>query len=165
MIIEEIFTSPGHNYFGHHNQPPGDFPLLKVERVECIAGQGIRGDRFFAYRENYKGQITLFSREVFDLMASDLGLTNPSVGVARRNLIVSGIDLNQLIDREFSLQGVRFRGMCECKPCYWMNTAFAPGAEKFLAGRGGLRARILSDGWLSVGDGQLELLSPAETSA
>ena len=83
--------------------------------------------------------------------------------ISRRNLIVSGVDLNELIGREFSLQGVRFSGTSECKPCYWMNTAFAPGAEKFLAGRGGLRARILSDGWLSVGDGQLEI-SPRQTA-
>src|SRR5690242_4759960 len=93
-------------------------------------------------------------------MAEALGLANMSPGVSRRNLIVSGVDLNQLIGREFTLQGVRFRGTCECKPCYWMNTAFAFGAEEFLAGRGGLRARILSDGWLSVGDGQLEIVSP-----
>lgn len=163
MIIEEIFTSPGHNYVGHHNQPPGGFSLLKTERVECVAGQGIRGDRYFAYREDYKGQITFFSREVFESMAAALGLTNKSPGISRRNLIVSGVDLNELIGHEFSLQGVRFSGTSECKPCYWMNTAFAPGAERFLAGRGGLRARILSDGWLSVGDGQLEI-SPGQTA-
>jgi hypothetical protein len=29
-----------------------------------------------------------------------------------------------------------------------MNRAFAPGAEDFLKGRGGLRAKILSDGKL-----------------
>jgi MOSC domain-containing protein YiiM len=160
VIIEEIFTSPGHNYFGHHNQPPGVSPLLEADRIECVAGHGIRGDRYFDYRKDYKGQITFFSREVFELMATALRLTNKSPGVSRRNLIVSGVDLNQLIGREFTLQGVRFCGTCECKPCYWMNTAFAPGAEKFLAGRGGLRARILSDGWLSVGDGQLEIVSP-----
>ena len=46
------------------------------------------------------------------------------------------------------MQGVRFHGTQECKPCYWMDRAIAPGAEKFLKGRGGLRARILSDGTL-----------------
>ena len=158
MIIEEIFTSPGHNYFGHHNLPQGTHPLLKKERIECVAGHGIRGDRFFDYREEYKGQITLFSREVFELRAAAFGLTNKSAGVARRNLIVSGVNLNELVGRDFILQGVHFHGTCECKPCYWMNTAIAPGAEKFLAGRGGLRARILRDGWLSVGEGHLEIL-------
>ncbi len=45
-----------------------------------------------------------------------------------------------------------------------MNTAFAPGAEKFLAGRGGLRARILTDGRISVGDAQLKILQSAPTA-
>jgi MOSC domain-containing protein YiiM len=36
----------------------------------------------------------------------------------------------------------------ECRPCYWMNRAIAPGAEEFLKGRGGLRAKILCDGEL-----------------
>jgi MOSC domain-containing protein YiiM len=161
MHIDQIFTSPGHNYFGHHGRAPGDFSLIPAERIECVAGQGIRGDRFFAYRENYKGQITFFSREVFELMTEAFGLTNKSPGILRRNLIVSGIDLNELIGVDFTLQGVHFRGTNDCKPCYWMDTAFAPGAEKFLAGRGGLRARILSTGWVSVGDAQLEIVSRA----
>jgi len=45
---------------------------------------------------------------------------------------------------------VRFRGHSECSPCYWMDQAFAPGAEAALKGRGGLRAQILTDGFLEV---------------
>jgi MOSC domain-containing protein YiiM len=41
--------------------------------------------------------------------------------------------------------------MAECKPCYWMDEAIAPGAEALLQGRGGLRARILTSGTLRVG--------------
>jgi MOSC domain-containing protein YiiM len=46
------------------------------------------------------------------------------------------------------VQGVRFLGTQECSPCHWMNHAFAAGAERALHGRGGLRARILTDGVL-----------------
>ena len=161
MFIEQIFTSPGHNYYGHHGQPPDDFPLVEATRIECVAGHGIRGDRFFDYRDDYKGQITFFAREVFDELARAFGLTNKSPGVLRRNVIVSGVELNELIGIDFELQGVQFRGTAHCKPCYWMDTAFAPGAEKFLAGRGGLRARILTDGRISVGDAQLKVLPSA----
>jgi MOSC domain-containing protein YiiM len=161
MIIEQIFTSPGHNYYGHHGQPPDDFPLVESSNVECVAGQGIRGDRFFDYADDYKGQITFFSREVFDLMSQAFGLTTKSPGVLRRNVIVSGVNLPELIGADFELQGVQFRGTAHCAPCHWMDTAFAPGAEKFLAGRGGLRARILTDGRLGVGDAQLRVLQPA----
>jgi MOSC domain-containing protein YiiM len=158
VTIEQIFTSPGHNYFGHHGKAPDEFPFVEVREIECVAGHGIRGDRFFDYRDDYKGQITFFSREVFDELARAFGLTNKSPGMLRRNVIVCGVELNELIGAEFELQGVLFLGAAHCKPCYWMDTAVAPGAEKFLAERGGLRARILSDGRISVGDAQLKVL-------
>ena len=161
MIIEQIFTSSGHNYYGHHDQPPDDFPLVAVDSIECVAGHGIRGDRFFDYRNDYKGQITFFSREVFAELESAFGLTTKSPDVLRRNVIVSGVELKDLIGSDFELQGVQFRGTAHCAPCYWMDTAFAPGAEKFLAGRGGLRARILTDGRIGVGDAWLKILQSA----
>jgi MOSC domain-containing protein YiiM len=68
--------------------------------------------------------------------------------VFRRNVIVSDVDLNALIGKEFEVQGITFKGTEEAKPCYWMNQAFAEGAEKALMGNGGLRARILTDGVL-----------------
>jgi len=160
MIIRQIFISPGHNYFGHHGRAPDDFPLVEVEQVECVAGSGIRGDRFYDYRDEYKGQITFFSLEIFDRLAQHLGLTNKSPGALRRNVIVSGVELNDLIGEEFSIQGVRLRGTAHCKPCYWLDQAVAPGTEKFLQGNGGLRAQILSDGVIVVGDAQLVLSAP-----
>ena len=97
--------------------------------------------------------------EVFDELVRAFGLTK-SPGVLRRNVIVSGVELKKLIGVDFDLQGVQFRGTAHCAPCYWMDTAFAPGTEKFLAGRGGLRARILTDGRLGVGEAQLKVLAP-----
>jgi MOSC domain-containing protein YiiM len=157
MFIRQIFISPGHNYFGHHGRAPDNFPLIGVDRIECVAGSGIRGDRFFDYRDDYKGQISLFSSEVFERLAAHFGLTNKSAGDLRRNVVVSGVNLIELIGEEFSIQGVRFRGTAHCKPCYWMNHAIASGAEEFLQGNGGLRAQILTDGVIAVGDAQLVL--------
>ena len=62
MTIAHLYISPEHNYFGHHEQPPGEAPMLEVDSVECVAGQGLRGDRFFGFKEDYKGQATFFSR-------------------------------------------------------------------------------------------------------
>jgi MOSC domain-containing protein YiiM len=160
MIIRQIFVSPGHNYFGHHGRAPDDHPLLEVQKIECVAGHGIRGDRFYDYRDNYKGQITFFSVEVFEKLAARFGLANKSAGDLRRNVIVSDINLNDLIGEEFWIQGLRLRGTAHCRPCYWMNHALAPGAEEFLHGNGGLRAQILSDGVMAVGDAQLVLAEP-----
>lgn len=160
MIIRQIFISAGHNYFGHHGRAPDDFPLVEVQQIECVAGHGIRGDRFYDYRDDYKGQVTFFSLEVFDRLAAHFDLTDKSAGALRRNVIVSGANLNDLIGEEFFIQGVRLLGTAHCKPCYWMNDAVAPGAEEFLHGNGGLRAKILTDGIISVGDARLELAAP-----
>lgn len=148
MTIRHLYISGGHNFFGHHGQPPGDHSCVEVAEVECVAGRGLRGDRFFDYKDNYKGQITFFSRDLFQSMCDALQIHDRSPAVLRRNAIVEGVELNSLIDREFEVQGVRFLGMAECSPCYWMNSAFGSGAEKFLQGRGGLRAKILTNGIL-----------------
>ena len=160
MEIRQIFISEGHNYFGHHGRAPDNHPLIEVSRIECVAGHGIRGDRFYDYRDEYKGQITFFSLDVFERLARHFGFTNKSPGALRRNVITSGVNLNDLIGEEFSIQGVQLRGTAHCRPCYWLNHAVAPGAEEFLKGNGGLRAQILSDGVIAVGDAQLVLAAP-----
>lgn len=150
VSIEHLYVSAGHNFFGHHGADAGTWPTEARDEVMCVAGRGIAGDRFFDYKEDYKGQITFFSAEVFEEVCEALGLSEKSPAVVRRNVIVRGIDLTAWYEREFELQGVRFRGMGECKPCYWMNSALAPGAEAALRGRGGLRAKILTTGKLHV---------------
>lgn len=150
MKISRLYISPGHNFFGHHGQPPGQHSCIEVAAVECVAGRGIRGDRFFDYQADYKGQITFFSQEIFEQLCAALNLNGASPGLSRRNAVVTGANLNALIGQEFEVQGVRFRGMCECSPCYWMDSVYGPGTEAFLRGRGGLRARILTDGTLRV---------------
>ena len=146
--ICHLYTSPGHNFFGHHGRAPDDYPMIEVDEVECVARHGIRGDRFFDYEPDYKGQITFFSLEVFDELCAALELQHCSPSLVRRNVMTRNVDLAAFIGKEFEAQGVRFLGMGECRPCYWMNQAIGPGAEEFLRGRGGLRAKILTDGIL-----------------
>ena len=165
MVIRQIFISPGHNFVGHHGRAPDTHPLVEVARIECVAGRGIRGDRYFDFQENYKGQITFFSSEVFENLSRNFELFDKSAGVLRRNVIVSGIDLNELIGEEFVIQGVRFRGTMHCKPCYWLDQAFTGGTEQFLENNGGLRAQILTDGTIAVGDAELSVLQKGETTA
>jgi MOSC domain-containing protein YiiM len=150
ITVRHLFTSPGHNFFGHHGEEAGKNPLVEMDEIECVAGHGIRGDRYFDYKEDYKGQITFFASEVFEDICRTLGAGTLSPGVTRRNVITEGIDLNLLVGKRFTLQNLEFEGVCECKPCYWMDRAIAPGAEAALQGRGGLRAKILKDGKLRI---------------
>ncbi len=148
--ILHLYISPAHNYFGHHGRAADEHPTIELDSIECVAGHGIRGDRFFDYRNDYKGQITFFADEVYRALCEQFGVYDKTPSVLRRNAITRGVDLNTLIGSEFEVDGVRLRGIEECRPCYWMDQAFAPGAEKFLRGRGGLRARIVSGGELRV---------------
>lgn len=150
ISIEHLYISPGHNFFGHHGLPPGTHPLQECDVIECVAGRGVRGDRFFDYQKDYKGQVTFFSSEVFEEVCCSLNILAKKPGLTRRNVITHNADLNALIGEKFSVQGIEFEGVAECKPCYWMDLAIGPGAEKALQGRGGLRARILTSGLLRI---------------
>jgi MOSC domain-containing protein YiiM len=150
ITVCQLFISRGHNFFGHHGRPAGQNEILEVEQIECVSGRGIRGDRFFDYKEDYKGQITFFSKEVFEAMKIELECFKLHPSAMRRNVLVSGAQLNRLIGLRFEVQGIVFEGSEECRPCYWMDKAICAGAEKWLCGRGGLRARILTSGTLRV---------------
>jgi MOSC domain-containing protein YiiM len=143
-----LYVSSGHNYFGHHGKPAGENLVEEVPEIQCVAGRGIQGDRFFNHKENYRGQITFFSHEVYESVCEQFQVWDKPISVFRRNVITRGVDLNDFIGAEFEIQGVRFCGMESCKPCYWMDQAFHPGAEATLKHRGGLRAQILTNGIL-----------------
>jgi MOSC domain-containing protein YiiM len=149
--IEHISISPGHNFFYRDKNNPEYYKAASLEEVRCVAGRGLEGDRFFDFKADYNGQITFFDLDVFDEMARALGVSHRLPATVRRNVFVRGIDLNALVGRKFSLQGIVFEGTQECAPCHWMDYSFGPGAHAFLKNRGGLRAKILSTGLLRVG--------------
>jgi MOSC domain-containing protein YiiM len=150
MTLLHLYLSPEHNYFGHHGQPAGKAPMIEVPELKLVAGQGIEGDRFFGFKKDYKGQVTFFEEEIYQSLCTRFQVWDRPSSVFRRNIITEGQDLNALIGQEFAIQGVRFLGMAECSPCYWMEEAFHPGAEIALKNHGGLRAKILTDGVLRV---------------
>lgn len=155
--IVRLFISPGHNFYGRFGQGALQHPTLSVESVECVAGHGLRGDRFFDYKPDYRGQITFVALETLEELWRELEIPvgRRDMSATRRNVLTVGVDLGALIGREFEIAGVRFLGSEECKPCAWMDEAIAQGAERTLRGRGGLRARILSDGTLRVGPAEV----------
>lgn len=149
-LIRHCYISQGHNFFGRHGKAACEHPMLESDHLECLAGRGIRGDRFFDYKPDYKGQITFFSWENLQEMWDELAIPDHARDAAatRRNIITEGVVLDDWIGQEFTFQGIRFLGTEECKPCYWMNGAIHPEAEAWMKGRGGLRAKILTAGIL-----------------
>lgn len=157
ITIRHLFISHGHNYFGRYGGPPGEHAMHDVATVACRAGWGLEGDRFYGYRSGYRGQVTFFGWETFLAAKKKFGVPALSPAAFRRNIVLEGIDLNTLIGRRFTLGGVEFEGTEESRPCHWMNAAVAPGAENWMQGQGGLRAKVLSDGPLAVGAVELWL--------
>lgn len=149
----EIWISEGNDFRGRHEKGRLDHGIRGVSEVECVAGMGLRGDRYFGYKPDFKGQVTFFDADAVQAVRDRFSQPELSSSLFRRNLIVRGVDLAEWVGKRFRFQGVEFEASEECKPCYWMDEAVAPGAEEFLKAnfRGGLRARILSDGILSVG--------------
>lgn len=155
MEILAIYISPGHDFFSRYGKGRLNHGIESLESVNCVAGKGLEGDRFFGYKENYKGQVTFFQAEVADALREHLQHAWFDNSDFRRNIIVKGVDLPGLIGMRFSVGDVGFEGVEEAKPCDWMEEAVAPGARAFLEGRGGLRARILNSGTLTCGSCRL----------
>ncbi|GIV76049.1 MOSC domain-containing protein [Litorilinea aerophila] len=163
--IHLILISPGHNYFGHPAGAPGEHPTHLVSAVQVHAGRGLVGDRFYGRGEDFDGHVTFFAWEVYRLLQEELGQGPWSAATLRRNVVVEGIPLNQLIGQEFILQGIRFRGTKHCAPCRWMAEMIGPEARRLLQGRGGLRAQALSSGVLRTGAAILETTTPLDLTS
>ena len=162
VTLKHIFISPGHNYYGRHGKGSMDYPIKEVKSISCVAGRGIEEDRFFDYKPDYKGQITLFDWSVYERVRDEIVKGDLHPMAFRRNVVMQGIDLNELIDQRFTLGGLELTGSCECAPCYWMDEACAPGTHEFLKGQGGLRARIVKGGELTLGECALDVLGEVE---
>ena len=156
--LQHLFVSPGHDFKGRHGKGRLDHGMIDCEEVECVAGSGIRGDRYFDHKEDFKGQITFFAAEVFEEVKRGFDLPDLDPGAFRRNVVISGVQLNDLIGRRFRIGGVEFEGSEEAAPCYWMDEACAPGVEEFLRGKGGLRCRIRTGGTLTRGGESLAMV-------
>lgn len=148
--LEQIWISPGNDFRGRHGQERGEHGIVSVHEIACVAGMGLKGDRYFGYKPDFKGQVTFFEADVTDQVKAEFGLNDLCSSVFRRNLIVRGVRLRDWVGKRFVFQDVEFEATEECKPCYWMDKAVANGVEEFMKMdfRGGLRAKILSDGTL-----------------
>ena len=157
--ISHLFLSPGHDFFGRHGKGREENEIIDCDTFELVAGSGIRGDRFFDYKEDYKGQITFFDHAVYEDVMEKFSLSDLKPSAFRRNVVISGVNLPSLIGKRFAIGGIEFERSEESKPCYWMDQACAPGTEEFLKGQGGLRCRIRKGGTLGKGTQTVRILS------
>jgi MOSC domain-containing protein YiiM len=127
------------------NIGPSD-AIAPVDSVSALAGKGLQGDRYYFGDGAGPGRaLTLIEAEALE----DVGLTGAQ---SRRQVVVRGVRLNDLVGRRFRVGEVECLGVELCEPCLHLQEMTRPGIIKDLVHRGGLNADILNDGRISVGD-------------
>ena len=132
MVVEAIVIGPSE-------------ALAPVESARAIAGQGLVGDRKANAGVRPGGALTLIEAEVLE----DVGLTGPE---ARRQVVVRGVRLNDLVGKRFRVGEVECLGVELCEPCLHLQSLTRPGIIEELVHRAGLNADVLNDGTIAVGD-------------
>lgn len=131
-------------------RPKRDVPMQEVDEAHAIVDRGLHGDRYAS--GSGKRGVTLIQAEHLPVIAALSGHEKISPATLRRNIVVSGIPLIALIGKKFRLGEVILQGTDVCDPCERMEAALGPGAYNAMTGHGGLCARILQGGKISVGD-------------
>ncbi len=127
-------------------------PMQVVERALAIEGLGLKGDRRCEASPGSARQITLISKEHIEVIAQLLKREEIDPALLRRNLVVSGINLNALRHQRFRIGEAEFEATALCHPCVRMDHALGKGGCAAMLGHGGLCAKILVGGNIKVGD-------------
>jgi MOSC domain-containing protein YiiM len=132
--VEAIRIAP------EHEQMPE--PVDSID----VTDEGLPGDRYFG-----RGDITLVEQEALDAFREDTGI-DLSHAEIRRQVLTTGIRLNDLLNKRFRVGGVEAVGVEWCEPCNHIQSLTYPGVLKGMVHRAGLRADIVRAGTISVGD-------------
>ncbi|GAB6898692.1 molybdenum cofactor biosysynthesis protein [Kineosporia succinea] len=158
--ILELLVSPVHRFEGRPADGPSPAaPGELVDRVHVRAGRGLVGDRYFGRAAHRDAAVTLIAAESLVQFGPGIGLEQ-----TRRNILVSGIDVDSLVGLVLTLDSgrgpVSFAVRRRANPCAWMDTVIEPGAFKALRGRGGIRCSPLNDGELTLGPVEVTTREP-----
>ena len=131
-------------------RPARDERMVEVEFAEAATEGGLHGDRYKG--GSGKRGVTLIQAEHLPVIAALSGRAGLVPALLRRNVVVAGIPLIALKDRQFRIGDVVLEGADACDPCSRMEAALGPGGYNAMRGMGGLCARIVSGGSFRIGD-------------
>jgi MOSC domain-containing protein YiiM len=126
--------------------------IAAVETAKAVATQGLEGDHRMSKTPGSARQVTIISQEFIDQIAHFTGRAAIDPALLRRNLVVRDINLNVLRHQRFQIGEALFEATALCHPCSRMETALGKGGVAAMIGHGGLCARILITGNISVDD-------------
>ncbi|WP_394795334.1 MOSC domain-containing protein [Armatimonas sp.] len=114
-------------------------PVESVMSAHLVKDSGIAGDR-------QTTNITLIEAEAVDTEGF-------APGESRRNITVTGVALNPLVGKRFRVGSVLCEGTELCQPCAKLEAhTQRPGLARRLVNQAGIRARVLEEGEIHVGD-------------
>ncbi len=134
----------------------GGEPMRRLDEIEAVAGQGLRGDRY-AQRSGYwtgvdECQVTFIQGEVLDEITEHY-CVDVGEGQHRRNIVTRGIDLVALAGHRFAVGDAVFSYDRPRPPCRYVESITEPGMTRALAARrGGICARVDTGGTIRPGD-------------
>ena len=130
---------------------------VPVPRARAVAGRGLLGDRYFIGKgtfSHWRGTgraLTIVEAEPLEEVGLDFA-------ESRRNLVMRGADLNDLVGRRFRIGGAELHARRLCEPCRHLEKVTErDDLLRSLISRGGIRVDVLSDGDIAVGDQLVEL--------
>lgn len=128
-----------------------------LQEAHAVPGKGLEGDRYFNQEGYYSDkpgtgrELTLIESEALDILFQHSGI-RITPNQTRRNLMTHGVQLNELVGKEFRIGEITVRGVRLCDPCSRLESLTQKGVLKGLVNLGGLRVDILSEGTVRVGD-------------
>lgn len=124
--------------------------LIPKKQISISVKEGLEGDHFS--KEGGKRMVTLIQKEHLDTVSAILN-KNISGAHTRRNMVISGINLNALHDAEFQLgDEVVLQGTGFCHPCSRMEENLGTGGFNAMRGHGGITAKVVRGGMIKCGE-------------
>lgn len=140
-----------------HITPVSKGQMVSIKAVKAVKGRGLEGDRYFyqvgtfSHKPAADREVTLIEIEAIVALARDYGI-ELSPGNSRRNIVTKGFPLNHLVGRKVRLGEATLLGIRLCEPCSHLERLTQKGVRPALVHRGGLRAQVLTNGLIQVGD-------------
>ena len=148
--LKQHFPTPGRvEWIGI--RPGTGSEMIEKTCVNAVTGHGLDGDKA-GQKEGGKRQVTLIQAEYIEVLRSLLQEKNIQFADLRRNIAISGINLNALKDRTIQLGQTTLEITGFCHPCSKLEAQLGYGVFNALRGHGGLTAKVIQGGDIKLGD-------------
>ncbi len=123
---------------------------MKIMEQVLVLEKGLAGDHYAGSSGNRS--ITLIQAEHIETIRSLLHIDSIKPEELRRNIVVSGINLLALKDREFVIGTAVLKMTGFCHPCSRMEENFGVGGYNAVRGHGGINACVIMPGEIRLRD-------------